>query len=109
MLYSVIETKETYVCGFIPLGLVRHFPARMRTYTWQLKVVGRDSGTIESGIDPIEIDVTHTDLNKCRNKEERLYNEISDMIRSVVNFSRSCSSTKQKIDTGERWFTAPKL
>ena len=33
LLYSVIETKKTYIFGFISLGLVRYFPGGMRTFT----------------------------------------------------------------------------
>ena len=58
--------------------------------------MGQDSGTIESGIDPIEIDGSHTDLNKCRSNEDRLYKEIRDLIRDVVDFSASYDRTNNE-------------
>jgi hypothetical protein len=38
-----------------------------------VEIVERNSGTIESENEPIEIDVDHSRLNKCRSRDSRLY------------------------------------
>jgi len=72
-----------------------------KLYLLSVEIVERDSGTIESENEPIEIDVDHSGLNKCHSRDSRLYIELCTAVRKVIDYSKLRPYTDRLKDEGE--------
>ena len=79
---SFCETKPTYVLGWLSIGIVSASASYISSYLTFPEVVRPDSA-IGPATKIITVGVNHSGLNKCSGRDDKLYNELRNVIKNI--------------------------